>query len=145
MFAFDDGLGAERVDQEVIRDLDARYNQPGRPSLAFFAENLSDRGPLPQPAGVGPGNNLLDWSDRGGETMLQALTSWIRPFTGPPEAVASRNPSTGIALAASAYGARFIELYAADLDYAAAGGLDTQGRPVAEGLRNWNQLLRGAR
>jgi dienelactone hydrolase len=143
-FAFDDGLGAERVDQLVIRELDVRYNQPGRPSLAFFAENLSDRGPLPQAAGVGPGNNLRDWVDRGGTTMMQALTSWIQPFTGPPDAVASRNPSTGIALAEGTYATGFVELYGADLDYAAAGGLDAQGRPVVEGLRYWNQLLRGA-
>ena len=142
-FAFDDGLGPERVDQLLIRELDARYNAAGRPALAFFVENLSDLGPLPQAGGTGPGNNLLDWSDRGGATMMQALTSWIQPFTGPPAAVASRNPGTGVALADGTYGTRFVEVYVTDLDYAAAGGLDAQGRPVAEDLRYWNVVLGG--
>jgi dienelactone hydrolase len=143
-FAFDDGLGPERVDQQLIREWDARYNTPGRPALAFFVENLSDVGPLPQSGGVGPGNNLLDWSDRGGATMMQALTSWIQPFTGPPQAVASRNPATGIALADGTYGTRFVEVYVTDLDYAAGGGVDAHGRPIAEDLRYWNAVLGGS-
>jgi hypothetical protein len=143
-FAFDDGLGRERVDQEVIRELDARYNHAGRPSLAFFVENLSDRGPVPLASGIGVGNNLRDWVDRGGTTMMQALTSWVAPFTGSPDAVASRNPGTGIALADGNYGTRFVELYAGDLDAAASGGLDASGRPLADGLRYWHGRLRAA-
>ena len=73
--------------------------------------------------------------------MMQALTSWIQPFTGSPEAVASRNPATGIALADGAYGTRFFELYVTDLDYAAGGGLDAHGRSIADDLRYWNSLL----
>ncbi len=140
-FAFDDGLGAERVDQLLIREWDIRYNRPGRPALALFIENLSDVGPLPLTSSIGTGDNLLDWSDRGGPTMMQALTSWMQPFTGSPQAVASRNPATGIALAEGAYGTSFFELYVTDLDHAAAGGLDAQGRPIAEDLRHWNAVL----
>jgi hypothetical protein len=141
-FSFDDGLGPERVDQLLIREWDARYNRPGQPPLALFVEHLSDLGPLPQANGVGTGNNLLDWHNRGGKTMMQALTSWVQPFTGTPAAVASRNPSTGIALAHGTYGTRFFELYVTDLDDAAEGGLDAQGRSIAEDLRYWNALLR---
>jgi dienelactone hydrolase len=141
-FSFDDGLGPERVDQLLIGEWSDRYNGPGRPSLAFFVENLSDTGPLPLKNGVGTGNNLLDWSSRKGETMMQALTSWARPFTGSPTAVASRNPATGIALADGNYGARFVELYVSDLDAAAQGGLDAEGRPIAEDLRDWNAALK---
>jgi dienelactone hydrolase len=141
-FAFDDGRGPERVDQLLIRDWDARYNRPPQPSLAFFIENLSDAGPQPQASGIGAGNNLLDWSDRGGETMMQALTSWIQPFTGSPGAVASRNPATGIALANGIYGTRFFEMYVTDLDYAAGGGLDARRRPIVEDLRRWSALLK---
>lgn len=142
-FAFDDGLGAERVDQALIRELDARYNGPDQPSLAFFIENLSDLGPLPLSTGVGTGNNLLDWSHRQGMTMMQALTSWVEPFTGSPESVASRNPATGIALAYDNYGTRFFELYVSDLDEAAGGGLDAAGHSIAEDLRQWNARLTG--
>jgi dienelactone hydrolase len=141
-FAFDDGRGPDRVDQLLIREWDIRYNRPRQPSLAFFIENLSDTGPRPLPSGIGTGNNLLDWSDRGGETMMQALTSWIQPFTGSPEAVASRNPATGIALAQALYRTRFFELYVTDLDHAAGGGLDARGRPIAEDLRYWSALLK---
>lgn len=142
-FAFDDGLGAERVDQLLIAEWDVRYNRPGRPAFALFVENFSDVGPLPLANGIGPGDNLLDWSDRGGPTLMQALTSWTQPFTGSPEAVKSRNPATGIALADRTYGTRFFELYVSDLDHAAAGGLDAQGRPILEDLRYWNTLLTG--
>jgi dienelactone hydrolase len=141
-FAFDDGRGSERVDQVLIRNWDALYNRPGEPSLAFFIENLTDTGPQPLNGAIGAGNNLLDWSDRGGATMMQALTSWVQPFTGSPDAVASRNPTTGLALADGLYGTRFFELYVTDLDYAAAGGLDARGRPIAEDLRYWSALLK---
>ncbi len=140
-FAFDDGEGGQRVDAALIEQLAATYNGAGQPSLAFFVENLSDTGPLPRDDGVGTGHNLLLWHGRGGETMMQALTSWLQPFTG-GDAVSSRNPATGIALAHRTYGTRFFELYVTDLDGAARGATDATGRALADDLRYWNDALK---
>lgn len=140
-FAFNDSQLGVPVDEQLINRLAPLYNGAGQTELAFFIENLSDDGPVPQPNGMGPGNNLLDWTNLGGTSMMQALDSWLihRPDRDPQ--LDSLHPATGIELAYEAYGTRFFELYIADLDGAANGALDAAGRPLVDDLRYWNELL----
>jgi hypothetical protein len=140
-FAFNDGQPGAPVDEQIIDRLAPLYNGPGQTELAFFIENLSDDGPVPQPNGMGPGNNLLDWTNLGGSTMMQALDSWLVHRPERDAQLDSLNPATGIELADDAYGTRFFELYIADLDRAAAGALDAAGNPLIDDLRYWNELL----
>ena len=77
-FGFTDGQPGAPVDQQIIQQLAAQYNGPQQPSLAFFIENLSDTGPAPIGMTGGTGNNLLDWTESGGTTMMQALDSWLQ-------------------------------------------------------------------
>ena len=134
-FAFTDNTPGPRVDQQIIQQLDPLYNGAGQTRLAFFVENLSDDGPVPQPTGIGPGNNLLAWTQLGGETMLQALDSWLIHSPEREPQLDSHNPATGIELAYETYGTRFVELYVADLDGANADPL------LGNDLRYWNTTL----
>jgi len=140
-FAFNDSQPGVPVDEQLINRLAPLYNGSSQTELAFFIENLSDDGPLPQPNGMGPGNNLLDWTNLGGTSMMQALDSWLVHRPDRDEQLDSLNPTTGIELAYEAYGTRFFELYIADLDGAANGALDAAGRPLIDDLRSWNALL----
>lgn len=140
-FAFNDGQPGVPVDEQLIQRLAPLYNGPGQTELAFFIESLSDDGPVPQPNGMGPGNNLLDWTNLGGSTMIQALDSWLVHRPERDAQLDSLNPATGIELAYDAYGTRFFELYIADIDGAASGALDAAGRPIIDDLRAWNSLL----
>jgi len=140
-FGFNDGQSGQRADQALISQLAAVYNGPGQLSLRFAIENLSDTYPV-----VGPnqwtGNNLLTWHDMGGDTMMQALTSWLHP--NPPSRASqltSLNPATGISMAYNTFGTQFYELYIADIDGAASGALDAAGRPIVDDLRYWNGVL----
>jgi len=142
-FAFNDGQPGVPVDEQLIQRLAPLYNGPDQTELAFFIENLSDDGPLPQPNGMGPGANLLDWTNLGGSTMMQALDSWLVHRPDRDEQLDSLTPATGIELAYNAYGTRFFELYIADVDGAASGALDAAGRPIIDDLRAWNSLLAG--
>jgi hypothetical protein len=140
-FAFNDLQPGTPVDEQLIERLAPRYNGPGQPQLAFFVENLSDEGPLPQPNGMGAGSNLLDWSNLGGPTMMQALDSWLVHRPDRDAQLASLTPATGIELGYNTYGTRFFELYVADLDRALAGALDAAGRLIVDDLRTWNEIL----
>lgn len=138
---FSDGQPGTPIDQQLIERLAPLYNGPGQTELAFFIENLSDDGPVPQPNGTGAGNNLLEWTDLGGATMMQALDSWLahRPDRDPQ--LDSLTPAAGIELGFDHYGTRFFELYVADLDGAASGALDAAGRPIIDDLRAWQAIL----
>ena len=140
-FAFNDAQPGVPVDEQLIQRLAPLYNGSGQTELAFFIENLSDDGPVPQPNGMGPGNNLLDWTNHGGPTMIQALDSWLVHRPERDAQLESRNPATGIELAYETYGTQFFELYIADVDGAASGALDAAGRPIIDDLRHWNALL----
>jgi hypothetical protein len=140
-FSFDDGAPGPHVDDQLIARLAQLYNGPGQPKLAFFVENLSDEWPVPLSNGNGLGNNLEDWADEGGATMMQALDAWLDHTPERADQLASLNPSTGIELAFEQYGTRFFELYLPDLDGAAEGALDAAGEPLIDGLRFWNDLL----
>ena len=140
-FGFSDGQPGTPVDEQIIAQLAPLYNGPGQPKLDFFVENLSDDGPVPLPSGNGAGNNLLDWVNLGGDTMIQALDSWLahRPDREPQ--LDSHNPATGIELAYNAFGTRFFELYVADLDGAVEGAVDAAGRPLLNDLQAWHHTL----
>jgi hypothetical protein len=138
-FGFNDGQPGLPVDKQLIAQLDGQYNGPGQASLAFFIENLSDRGPSATAAGAGM--NLLDWTQRGGSTMMQALDSWLAHRPDRDAQLASLNPATGIELGYGDFGTRFFELYVTDLDGAVNGAVDTAGRPLLDDLRHWSSVL----
>jgi hypothetical protein len=52
-----------------VRRASAACNGPDQARLAFFIESLSDTGPASVPTDTGTGNNLLRWSEHGGETL----------------------------------------------------------------------------
>jgi hypothetical protein len=140
-FGFTDGQPGVPVDEQIIARLAPLYNGPGQPKLDFFIENLSDDGPAPLASGNGVGNNLLDWVNAGGGTMMQALDSWLQHQPDREPQLDSHNAATGIALGYGHYGTRFFELYVSDLDGAASGATDAAGRPIADDLRAWNHTL----
>jgi hypothetical protein len=140
-FSFDDGALGTPVDEQIMERLAPLYNGPGQTALAFFVENLSDEWPVPLPNGQGVGNNLEDWVDAGGGTMMQALDAWLDHPPSRAEQLASLNPATGIELAHVQYGTRFFELYPPDLDGAVEGAVDAEGRPLIDDLRAWHNLL----
>jgi hypothetical protein len=143
-FAFSDGKPGTPVDEQIIQQLAPLYNGPGQIKLDFFVENLSDDGPVPLANGAGTGNNLVDWVSTGGDTMIQALDSWLQHSSDREPQLDSHNPATGIDLAFNNYGTRFFELYTADLDGAAGGSLDAAGKSIVNDLRFWNSRLTAA-
>jgi hypothetical protein len=143
-FLFSDSTPGTRVDTTIIQQLAPLYNGPGQTKLDFFVENLSDNFPTPLPNGTGTGVNLIEWVKAGGDTMMQALDSWLQHSADHEPQLASHNPSTGINLANNIYGTRFFELYKADLDGAVNGSLDAAGKPLLDALRYWNSRLTAA-
>lgn len=143
-FGFTDGTPGVPVDEQIITRLAPLYNGPGEPRLSFFIENLSDDGPVPLPSGSGTGANLVDWVSAGGDSMMQALDSWLQHQPDREPQLDSHNAATGIALGYSNYGTRFFELYVSDLDGANSGALDAAGRPIVDDLRAWNSTLTSA-
>jgi hypothetical protein len=143
-FAFTDGQPGVPVDEQIITRLAPLYNGPGQARLDFFIENLSDDGPVPLASGAGTGNNLVDWVSAGGDTMMQALDSWLQHSPDRESLLDSHNASTGIRLANNYYNTRFFELYVSDLDGANNGALDAAGRSIVDDLRYWNSRLTAA-
>jgi hypothetical protein len=143
-FGLNDGQLGVPLDQQIIQRLAPLYNGPGQAKLDFFVENLSDDGPVPLPNGTGVGNNLVAWVNAGGDTMMQALDSWLAHQPDREPQLDSHNAATGIELAYNNYGTRFIELYVSDLDGANSGALDAAGRPILDDLRFWNSRLTAA-
>lgn len=140
-FGFTDGQPGVPVDQQLISKLDGQYNGAGQNTLAFFIENLSDTGPIPTAGIGGTGNNLVTWSNLGGDTMMQALDSWLNHAPSRDAQLMSLNPATGIKMAYDNFGTRFFEFYVADLDGAVNGAVDAAGRPILDDLREWNTTL----
>jgi hypothetical protein len=143
-FSFTDSTPGPRVDTQIIQQLAPLYNGPAQPRLDFFVENLSDNFPIPLSNGTGTAVNLMDWVSAGGDTMMQALDSWLQHRIDREDQLASHNPATGINLADNLYSTRFFELYKTDLDGAVNGALDAAGKPLLDGLRYWNSRLTAA-
>ncbi len=110
LFRMEDGEPGDPLDGAVLDRLMAEFNVPGRPTLGFFQETLSDAGPRPDGLGL-----LLAAAAPETYVMFQALTSWTRPFTG-HDKVTSGHPAVGIAFAHETYGATYFELYVTDID-----------------------------
>ena len=82
---------------------------PDQAGLGLFQELWSDDGPNKSTLGA-----FLARVKAPNVVMLQSLTSWKRPFTS-PERVASGNPDKAFAAAYKEFGARYFELYSADV------------------------------
>src|SRR3954471_11866342 len=143
-FSFSDSTPGTRVDQQILQRLAPLYNGPGQTKLDFFVENLSDNFPIPLANGTGTAINLMDWVNAGGDTMMQALDSWMQHSADREAQLASHDPATGMNMAFNEFGTRFFELYKSDLDGAVNGALDAAGKPLIDGLRYWNSRLTAA-
>jgi hypothetical protein len=158
-FGMNDGLdtqfGGQTLNDAVLDRLEADFNGPGQPRMNFLQENWSDQFPS---ATGSQGQNTLRFIADGGGHMLQALTSWTRPFgqngQAPTEQrqlnVASGTPIQGIVNAFNTFGTRWFEIYAPDFDNAAAptnqvylgnGQFGDVVEPYADQLWQWNEFL----
>jgi hypothetical protein len=110
LFAMDDAQGD--VATLVYDRLMTEFNVPGKPSLGFFQETLSDTGPLPTTLGT-----LLHTASAKTYVMFQALRPWQLQGgeTKPPASVASGTPITGIKRAWGDYRSTYLELYGSDV------------------------------
>lgn len=129
LFAMDDGIASPALDDAVYARLMTEFNVPGKPSLGFFQETLSDAGPRPD--GLG---RLLSTAAPHTYIMFQALRPWaLRDGEVRPPEIASGTPVTGIEFAWTNYGSTYVEIYGADI--LSTGNWDA--------LRTWNRLLNG--
>ena len=113
----------------------AEFDGVTRPRVGFFMENLAASRPAPGAEPV-TGYPVVDFgaalhrSQTNTWSGLQALTSWLQPFTG-PDKVAHGTPADGIRYAFENYGATYFELYVPDIDHA----------PYQAALADWHQRL----
>lgn len=127
LFAMDDGTAVPALDDAVYERLMTEFNVPGKPSLGFFQETLSDAGPRLDGLGW-----LLNQAAPHTYIMFQALRPWaLRDGEVRPPEIASGTPVTGIEFAWANYGSSYVELYGADI-LAAGNWAD---------LRIWNRRL----
>jgi hypothetical protein len=127
LFAMNDTAGGERLDDAVYARLMSEFNTPGKPTLGFFQETLSDEGPRPDTLG-----SLLKTASSQTYVMFQALRPWqLRPGETRPAEIASGTPITGLNHAWTNYNSTYVEIYGADI-------LATAN---AEGLRKWNHFF----
>jgi hypothetical protein len=159
IFSVSDGLdaqfGGQSLSDAVLDRIEADFNGAGEQRLNAFQENWSDNFPT---ASGSQGQNTLRIIADGGGHMLQATTSWTRPFgqDGQPPSeqrllnVASGSPILGITNAFNTFGTRWFEIYVPDFDNAAAPtnfiylGNGQYGDPVqayAADLMIWNEFL----
>lgn len=127
LFAMTDATSSPVLDDAVYARLTTEFNVPGRPSLGFFQETLSDIGPRPD--GLG---ELLASAAPNTYLLFQALRPWtLREGESRPAEIASGTPVTGVQFAWTNYGATYVELYGADILAA----------DNAAGLRAWNRFF----
>jgi hypothetical protein len=111
VFLMDDNEAGISMDQAVCDRLRTEFNVPGKPTLGYFQETLSDAGPRTDTVG-----SLLHSEAAGTYIMFQALRPWtLRPGeTASPE-IASGTPITGIRHAWRNYRSTYVEIYGADV------------------------------
>lgn len=127
LFAMTDATAVPALDDAVYARLVTEFNVPGKPSLGFFQETLSDIGPRPDTLG-----ELLAAAAPNTYLLFQALRPWaLREGESRPAEIASATPITGLEFAWANYGSTYVELYGADI-------LTTEN---AAGLRAWNSFL----
>ncbi len=126
-FAMSDATSNPALDDAVYTRLTSEFNLPGKPSLGFFQETLSDLGPQPSTLG-----KILAKAAPETYVMFQALRPWtLKAGTPRPREIASATPLAGLELAWANYGATYVELYGADI-------LNSDN---TSGLRSWNTFL----
>lgn len=129
MFAMSDDQASPALDAAVMKRLDAEFNGPGKPSLGYFQETLSDAGPRPD----APLGKMVASAAPRTYLLFQALRPWtLRDGQERPEQIASGTPVTGIKFAWENYGATYVEIY----------GADVLNPKNAEGLRAWDRFLK---
>jgi hypothetical protein len=127
LFAMTDATSTPILHDAVYARLAAEFNVPGKPSLGFFQETLSDSGPMPQDLG-----ELLVRAAPNTYLLFQALRPWsLRAGQSRPPEIASGTPITGLEFAWENYGSSYVELY----------GVDILKSENAAGLRAWNSFL----
>ncbi|MEO7101373.1 MAG: hypothetical protein ABI162_18625 [Luteolibacter sp.] len=127
LFLMDDNEGGISMDQAVYERLQTEFNVPGKPSLGYFQETLSDAGP--QTATLG---SLLYNASPDTYIMFQALRPWtLRAGDPVPPETASGTPITGIRHAWRDYRSTYVEIYGGDI-------LNTAN---ATPLRAWNRFF----
>jgi len=107
-FRMSDCNGDTPLDQAVFNRLQTDFMAAGQGGLGLFQEIWSDAGP--DPLGLG---SFLVGVNAPNAVMLQALTSWKKPFTD-PQKVASGNPDGALNNAYVNFGCRYFEVYYPD-------------------------------
>lgn len=127
LFAMTDATVVPALDDAVYARLMAEFNVPGKPTLGFFQETLSDIGPRPDTLG-----ELLAAAAPSTYLLFQALRPWtLREGDPRPAEIASGTPIAGLEFAWTNYGSTYVEIYGADI-------LNTAN---SSGLRTWNKFL----
>lgn len=127
LFAMTDATAVPALHEAVYARLMTEFNVPGKPSLGFFQETLSDIGPRPDTLG-----ELLAAAAPHTYLLFQALRPWaLRAGETRPVEIASATPITGLEFAWANYRSTYVELYGADI-------LNTEN---SAGLRAWNSFF----
>jgi uncharacterized protein (TIGR03437 family) len=139
IFTIEDRTTTPSLNQVLLAALQQNFfNASGLPQIAFFEENLACSTPVPTFAFAlfQEQNNL--------PIMFQMLQGWVTPFQDAPKTgvclvtstpgditTATSGPEVGIQFAYQTYGARYFEIYQADLQH-------TQ---FANAFQAWHDLL----
>jgi len=118
-FRIQDADRSVPLDEELYTRLQAEFMGSGQPGLGLFQELWSDEGPVADGLGY-----YLTRQSGANAVMLQALTSWKKPFQDPAK-VASGNPDGALDKSYVDYGCMYYEIYYADV-------VATDLRPVFE-------------
>ncbi|MEO5917333.1 MAG: hypothetical protein ABIS50_24100 [Luteolibacter sp.] len=111
IFAMSDNEAGIPLDQAIFERLQMEFNVPGKPTLGYFQETLSDAGPRTDTLGL-----LLHTASPQTYVMFQALRPWtLRAGESLPVEIASGTPVTGIRHAWRNYRSTYVELYGADI------------------------------
>jgi len=131
LFLMDDNEAGISMDQAVCDRLRTEFNVPGKPTLGYFQETLSDAGPRTETLG-----SLLHAASSETYIMFQALRPWTlrQGDTVPPE-IASGTPITGIRHAWRNYRSTYVELYGGDV---------LNSNNIAA-LKKWDRFLHAVR
>jgi len=131
LFLMDDNEAGIPMDQAVFERLRTEFNLPGKPTLGYFQETLSDAGPRTDTLG-----SLLHAASSETYIMFQALRPWtLKPGDTVPPEIASGTPITGIRHAWRNYRSTYVELYGGDV-------LNTNN---ALPLKKWDRFFHAVR
>jgi hypothetical protein len=98
------------LEEELYSRLQAEFMNEGQPGLGLFQELWSDEGPAADGLGY-----FLTRQTGANAVMLQALTSWKKPFQDPLK-VASGNPDGALDKSYVDFGCMYYEIYYADVN-----------------------------